>query len=273
MSVSTASQVAVGGADFSGAANPSGRIWCAYGSLTTCELHIEEIRRCDDRLDLFQTMITRKGVWGLDAPFSLPAQCLTQLGLATWEALLQRATDSSRQEFIRAITDVAGSQEARCSSPSAFCRVTDVAARALSPLKRHNPDMATMTYAGIKLVAYLRRAGMAIYPFDALDADMSVMEVYPSALWAQLGSRRYADIRAFLTSVHEILPFAVTVDETQIPDPPSQDACDAVVACVTLALIAHQPGWPDRLSQQLAQAAPNEWCVRRTEGMIIRHSI
>jgi len=63
--------------------------------------------------------------------------------------------------------------ETTCKAPSIYCRAVDVVAGAFSPLKKTNPTMRMMTYAGLKLLSYLRRLGHRVYPFDQIDLRAS----------------------------------------------------------------------------------------------------
>jgi hypothetical protein len=176
------------GADFSGAMNPSKGIYYAQGSLSAGKLSIEQIVHCDDRLDLLVAIHFSKAPWGLDFPFSIPEEAFRQLKLNSWEELLTLSAEYERKGFDRFITDSGiPACESQCRDHSICCRVADASIHSFSSLKRTNPNMRMMTYAGLKLLSYLRSLGNVVYPFDKLDKGVSrLYEVYPSHTWRQV---------------------------------------------------------------------------------------
>lgn len=266
------------GADFSGAKDASKGIYYCKGVLAGGTLSIERVIHCDDRLDLYAAIVVSEGCWGLDFPFGLTADACQALGIGDWEELLALAAGSSRNEFMAllenrlALQKLTPSYEAVCTVPTIACRATDAAAKAFSPLKKTNPNMRAMTYSGLKLLAYLRRAGVAVYPFDSPEnATTKVYEVYPSALWNRVGMKRTTDMEAFLAKAGGLglLDIKLSSDFVDVPLF-TQDAADSVVACVIMAIAVakykvadHWDICPEPISQE-------EWKNRKREGAILR---
>ena len=177
------------GADFSGAQNPSKGIYYAQGSLSAGKLSIEQIVHCDDRLDLLTAIHFSKAPWGLDFPFSIPIEAFKRLKINDWNELVSVVVECNRKDFDFFIADSdIPSCNGICQQPSSCCRAVDASVKSFSPLKRINPNMRMMTYAGLKMLSYLRRFGHKVYPFDPFDLSVSrIYEVYPSHGWGQVG--------------------------------------------------------------------------------------
>ena len=90
-----------------------------------------------------------------------------------------------------------GTYEKRCNTTGLFCRETDVTMQAYSSVKRYNPGLRAMAYAGFKLLAYLQQAGVSIYPFDERlhHQTATVFEVYPSDTWRKTGMKRSTNLK------------------------------------------------------------------------------
>jgi hypothetical protein len=86
------------GCDFSGAQNPTNKIYVTRATLVANRLHMEEIRNCEERLDVYQAIVTSKAPWGVDVPFSIPGQYLNDK-FGSWARLLRYTTTNSRKSF------------------------------------------------------------------------------------------------------------------------------------------------------------------------------
>jgi hypothetical protein len=264
------------GADFSGARDPGLGIWYAEGELRKeapggPALRIVKVVHCDDRLDLFEAIRGSQAPWGLDFPFSFPTDAQNRLGINSWSALLKLAEGMDRAGFARLLEDAAlSSCEARCTGSSPCCRLTDTAVSAFSPLKKTNPNMRVMTWAGLKLLAYLRRSGCSVYPFDAPVPGASLLfEVYPSHTWQLTGLKRNPDLTRF--SQRFSSRFKLTLEaEAEILNQVSQDAADAIVACITMAYSAGLYGLDGEWNRRPSWIGEDEWDCRYEEGLVVR---
>ncbi len=177
-------------ANFSGSQNQSKGIYYAQGSLNAGKLSIEQIIHCDDRLDF---------------PFSLPAEALKQMKLRSWRDLLDLAANYQRSDFGIFVEDSGmPSCELKCHGHSNCCRAVDGSIQSFSPLKKTNPNMRMMTYAGLKMLSYLRNFGNVVYPFDLFEQGISrLYEVYPSHTWKQVGLKLNKDLNQFVNRFNE----------------------------------------------------------------------
>ncbi len=295
------------GADFSGARNPSRGIYYAEGILSPGLLVIKRVVPCDDRLDLFHAIDFSQALWGLDFPFALSREAMRILCLEDWEGLLKTVAGCTREEFEEWITNRGLPPcEARCRetggeksgeglregtgmSPgkgsskgrgegqggplSSYCREIDNSVQAFSPLKKTNPNMRAMVYAGLKLLYYLRRRGHVVYPFDRLNKGGSrVYEVYPSHTWKQLGLNRGASLEEVARSFKGKFDFQVEVDESflQAFQADNLDATDGVMACITLAYVLDRWGLEEDWSKKPGWSTCEEWDSRFEEGLIVK---
>ncbi len=259
------------GADFSGARDPSKGIYYAEGFLQENLLKINRVVHCDDRLDLLSAIHFSKAPWGLDFPFSLPVQAQSSLQVNNWGELLDLALDYSRADFERVTgSSITSRCEGRCQSHSICCRVVDASIGSYSPLKKTNPNMRAMTYAGLKLLSYLRSLGNRVYPFDPLDQNLArVYEVYPSYTWSQVELPRSTNVERFTGRFQQRYGFKISFTNS-FCHPECIDAADAVVACVTLGYSMYLYGLDQDWSQQHSWIGKNEWEHRFTEGMIVK---
>jgi len=259
------------GADFSGARNPSKGIYYAEGLLKESTLHIERVVHCDDRMDLLAAIHFSKAPWGLDFPFSISAEAMQKLNTAGWDALLALTADLGRGDFDHLLEKCGiPSCEVRCTNHSMCCRAADAAVYAFSSLKKTNPNMRMMTYAGLKLLSYIRRLGDKVYPFDQFDQGASrLYEVYPSHSWQQLGLKRNNNLTQFIDRFYEQYGFKVTVKDKQL-NLPGLDAADAVAACVTLAYVIDKYKLEGDWKRQHHWISELEWASRYKEGLIVK---
>ena len=259
------------GADFSGAGDPSKGIYFARAELQGQHLTVGEVVHCDDRLDLFRAILASRAPWGLDFPFSYSSLAFPDLGVLTWEECRRLAMSRTREEFHDFLQEVAPHCEARCTEHGGGCRRTDAAAHAWSPFKCNNPDLRSMTYAGLKLLTYLHDAGIRIYPFDAApDHEKArLYEIYPSHSWKCVDVQRSAQrLQRFIAKFNQLGVLDVAPSEDIRAD--NADSADAVVACITMAAAIRmydiESAWENRPSF----ASEEEWRLRRQEGIIVR---
>lgn len=260
------------GADFSGARDASKGIYYAGGLLEGNEFTLLEMKHCDDRLDLFAKMISLNGNWGLDFPFSYSVSALKTLGLTNAAELHQLVAAMSREQFAKFIEAKGLPRSERpCTKAGIDCRWTDVASFSQSPLKAVNPNLRSMCYSGFKMLAYLREAGVRIYPFDhfSVSNSASVFEVYPSHLWRNTLGKRSLNLNQLIEVLHEKCLLRVKLAHGfSIPD--SQDAADAIVAAITLALVIHQDTVQGIWERCPTYNFESEWTHREVEGLIVR---
>jgi hypothetical protein len=259
------------GADFSGARNPSKGIYYTQGVLSASELCIERVVHCDDRLDLLAAIHFSRAPWGLDFPFSLPTEAFKQMNLKSWSDLLDITAKYKRNDF-GAFVENSGtpSCELKCQGHSNCCRAVDGSINSFSPLKKTNPNMRMMTYAGLKLLFYLRILGSVVYPFDLFEQGVSrLYEVYPSHTWKQVGLPRSTDLGPFINLFSEKYSFKVKIENHPLRME-NLDAADAVVACVTMAYALEWYGLEDDWSRQHDWISDLEWEQRHKEGLIVK---
>ena len=258
-------------ADFSGARNPSRGIYYAEGLLEGGSLIINQVVHCDDRLDLLTAIHFSKAPWGLDFPFSISVEAFKLLKINAWNELLVKAEKSSRIDFDLWI---AGSGilscESKCRKHSSCCRAVDASINSFSPLKRTNPNMRMMTYAGLKLLSYLRRLGNAVYPFDYYNGEVArLYEVYPSNAWKQLGFKRNTDLSLFAERFTNKYDFKVEL-KSSLRNVENLDAADAVAACVTMAYALTQYRLENDWDVGHDWISDVEWKHRLKEGLIVK---
>jgi hypothetical protein len=254
------------GADFSGA--KASDITLASGWLQGRRLIIDQLYACDDRLDLYHLLASAFDVpflCGLDFPFRLSAAAAARLdGVALHELALAH----DRRAFAAVLERGIGVYEGKCAAASVYCRETDAACGAYSGLKRVNPSLIGMLYAGSKLLFYLCSSGVMPYPLSA-PASRQVCEVYPSHTWAKVGTKRSTDVRAFVDSfntlgiIHVELPARYDVAATQ-------DIADSIVACITAAAVQARDDIFHDWSRRPSFATDAEWAAASVEGLIVR---
>lgn len=261
------------GADFSGARNPSRGIYFAEGILGENSLIINRIFQCDDRLDLLSAIHSSRAPWGLDFPFSLSIEAQNSLQVQNWSELLTMVVSSTREDFELEIeTMCISSCEGRCREHSICCRKADATINSFSSLKKNNPNMRAMSYAGLKLLYYLRSFENTVYPFDKLDQRASrLYEVYPSHTWKQLGLSRSTNLEEFVKRFNEIYDFEVDVKEHFL-NVNSIDAADAAVACITLGYTFSKCNLDENWNKKYPWISTGEWNYRLDEGIIVKIS-
>ncbi len=259
------------GADFSGAKNPAKGIYYAQGTLKNRTLHLERIVHCDDRLDLLAAIHFSKSPWGVDFPFSIPADALKRLGIKKWPEFIDSILDYNRKDFDFLIADSdIDSCNGRCKEASLCCRATDAAINSFSPLKKVRPNMRMMTYAGLKFLSYARRLGNTVYPFDQLNKKVSrLYEVYPSSTWSQVGLLRRTDLEPFIKNFSDKFGLELII-EKHMKNLMNLDEADAVIACVTMAYALERYGLENDWNRQHSWINDLEWKNRHIEGLIVK---
>ena len=259
------------GADFSGAKNPAKGIYYAQGTLKNRTLHLERIVHCDDRLDLLAAIHFSKSPWGVDFPFSIPADALERLGFINWSELIDAIIGFNRKDFDCFIADNGiDSCNGRCKESSLCCRAVDASINSFSPLKKVMPNMRMMTYAGLKFLSYVRRLENVVYPFDHFNGKVSrLYEVYPSDTWNQVGLPRGTDLEPFIENFYEKYGLRVKIEKHML-NLTKLDQADAVVACVTMAYALESYGLEDDWNRQHSWISDLEWANRHLEGLIVK---
>ena len=265
-------ELRVCGADFSGALKPDyGSITFVCGDLRGSELVLEAPRPCEDRLDLLAAIQARPGLWGVDFPFALPQALAAELDAADWAEQLELAGSWSREAFKEAVQRHGGGCNGSPEDNGLCFRATDLGVGAQSPIKTVRPDMAAMTYAGLKLLAALRAttSGDRIYPFDGnallpMGGGSVITEVYPRLFW------RWASVAPggahTLPVLVELAGSAgLTVRAAEFPDNASGHDRDAAAAGVGLALTARSVARGEALAYSAEEKARME-----REGLIVR---
>jgi hypothetical protein len=259
------------GADFSGVENPSKGIYVAQAELQDADLIVTKVSPCDDRLDLFRAIVTSRAPWGLDFPFSYSSLAFPALGVSKWAECRCLAASRTRKDFLAFLKNAAPTWEGKCTQPSKGCRCTDAAANSYSPFKVNNPNLRSMTYAGLKLLAFAHDAGLRIYPFDAEPdhAKARLYEIYPSHSWKYVGVTRSAvNLESFVAAFNGRGILNVKFGPDIHAD--NGDSADAVVACITMAAAVQMHDIDQDWGKRPGFASPEEWGLRGKEGLIVR---
>jgi hypothetical protein len=132
-------------------------------------------------------------------------------------------------------------------------RLTDEASGAPSPLRRSDPDLGSMAYHGIKMIAE-ERSRYAVRPFESAQGKL-LLEVSPAGVVKRIRSGRGngegANRGALLAALTKIAPFPVVVPEPLIQKCLARpEALDAVIAARSAAL-AVMSGETDKTPEEL----------------------
>ncbi len=262
------------GADFSGAMNP--KIFYVHGILEDSILTLKSYITCDDRLDLYHGIVRSKdAIWGLDFPFGIPSIALPRLGFSSYEEMLSGINQMTRKGFARFIDESMQDYPRKCADKhSAYCRATDIAVNAHSVFKTVNPNLRVMLYAGLKLIRYLRDAGINVYPFGNAQGGYdpeytTVYEIYPSYAWQKAELKRSMDIDKFIEKFNR-LGYLTVINEIDKSAVDNQDLADSVVACVMMAAAYVTQNIDKSWDYRLPIVTDEEWQHRHTEGLIVR---
>jgi hypothetical protein len=252
------------------------QIYRVFGSLMSDEkgayLRIWGWSKCDDRLDLYQGIISAQtnSVWALDFPFGVPQPAYEALKLKKWQDLRQLAQQLNREAFLQKLDEKLTHDEQPCTAPGLSCRVTDVETHSQSLFKRMN----SMLYAGLKLLHYIHmyrlemqdRLPIHIFPFDP-PYGKCIFEVYPAHTWAKSGMPRATNLREFVTRFNALNLLEIILPP-EMDTVINQDVADACITCITLATVISQGDLYD--DEQPGFATDAEWAVREHEGLIVR---
>lgn len=266
------------GCDFSGAKDPSGKIYVTIGRLTDHRLTILEVKDCEDRLDLFYMIKNNPAPWGLDFPFSIPMGHLNEHYQSSWHYFIREAYGDTRMQFKSRFGKVhSGKNNLR------DCRVTDIAVNGKSPISETPISMNGMLYGGRKLLFNLLN-DVSIYPFDSYREDTSrLYEVYPSHGWSKLGLNREDPLA--LAQISDFFKrrvdssFDIELDISKIPKLTSGDkigrlvdhASDSVMACIVLAYSLYRSPLDALWNLKPSFASDEEWALRGQEGLVVRY--
>jgi hypothetical protein len=258
--------VTVHGIDFSGSARAGKKIWIATGVIGGKGVEIVSCLRASDlpggsaarqgALEALRRFIAvhPESVFGLDFPFSIPAELIERLaGGRTWDRLVAWLCDEVRDaaEFRDACREISGGKELR--------RATDL--ESATPFCPYNLRLFRQTYYGIRdLLTPCVADGSAVVPMQRPGSDCATLvEVCPASTlkanrmygepYKGRGAERRAQRARVLdrmrkngTIVHERLRESICED-------PEGDALDSVIAAhATAAAVRRQlsiPSWND----------------------------
>lgn len=175
------------GLDFTSAPRRAKPITVAQGVLDASgRLCIAQVEALTD-FAAFEAVLQRPGPWlgGLDFPFGLPREAVTDLALPTrWDALVRHCSRLGKPGF-RALLD--GHRRARPMGNRYAHRATDRPAGSHSPLKLVNPPVGLMFFEG---APRLLAAGCDVPGLHAGDPARVALEAYPGLLARQLIGRQ-----------------------------------------------------------------------------------
>lgn len=166
------------GVDFTSRPRPGKPITCAHARLSGGRLQVEAIEQVAD-FHAFEALLRRPGPWlgGFDFPFSLPRELVLQLSWPLqWRPLMQQVSRLTREAFRECLDHV---RQARPFGARYLHRAADLAARASSAMKLHNPPVGLMLYEGAPRLA---ASGATVYPCAQGDAGRIALEAYPALL-------------------------------------------------------------------------------------------
>jgi hypothetical protein len=259
------------GADYSGdMRDPRDGTWLAVVELEDARLRLrrlEAVGRAGLHSVLRDADAALPGVEaiGLDFPFGLPLGFARRLLGGSfedgdWWTLARCFERLGRLEYLRALQDY---RDAHGEEK----RLTDEAAGAFSPLHRVNPDLAPMTYHGIRMIAE-ERSRFAVRPFESAQGRL-LLEVYPGGLTRRLDLRRGAlqggRPGAILAALAALPMLPVEVESPLAAAClGKRDALDAVLAarCAAAAVLGGEADLP------AARLAPEDVTRVRREGWI-----
>lgn len=226
---------AFAGVDFTSAPSPRKPLTIAHGEeqrrAHAHELHIHRLDAAPDYAPLRKLLhASYPLLLGLDAPLSLPRAFVREHRPYT--------PGEDRKTFVARVAAFAASRPVGHKEPRRAC---DVAAGALSPVKRINPPLAAMYHTARQLLA---QAPARVLPWDVAQAGTTavVLETYPGALARALlgnrtpykGARADAEVRRTLLerlSCTWAVRMEPSIHAACVEDPLG-DVLDAVLCCV-----------------------------------------
>jgi len=196
------------------------------------------------------TLMKVEGI-GLGFPFGLPLPFAEKLMGGPfpdqgWWAFAKHLERTSLPDYLIALQEFRDGQ-------GDVGRLTDEATGAPSPLLRSGPDLGSMAYHGIKMIAE-ERSRYAVRPFESAQGKL-LLEVSPAGVAKRIGGGRGngegANRGALLAALAKIVPFPVVVAETLIRKCLARpEALDAVIAARSAAL-AVLTGETDKTPEEL----------------------
>ncbi len=211
------------------------------------------------------TLMKVEGI-GLGFPFSLPLPFAEKLFGGPfpdegWWAFARRIEKISLPDYLIALQEFRDAE----GQPG---RLTDEAAGLPSPLDRTGPDLGSMAYHGIKMIAE-ERSRYAIRPFESAQGRL-LFEVSPAGALRRMqgaggGNGRETKREALIAALAQLDPFPVVIAEPLARRCRARaEALDAVVAARSAA-VAVLSGETDRSPEDLGAGDGDR--VRR-EGWI-----
>jgi hypothetical protein len=196
------------------------------------------------------TLMRAEGI-GLGFPFGLPLPFAEKLMGGPfpdqgWWAFAKHLERTPLPDYLIALQEFRDGQ----GEPG---RLTDEASGAPSPLRRSDPDLGSMAYHGIKMIAE-ERSRYAVRPFESAQGKL-LLEVSPAGVVKRIRSGRGngegANRGALLAALTKIAPFPVVVPEPLIQKCLARpEALDAVIAARSAAL-AVMSGETDKTPEEL----------------------
>jgi Protein of unknown function (DUF429) len=251
--------------DWSGRARGERRaIWVAE-ALDGDILRLEDGRSRDEVADLLLDLAARDPqlVVGLDFSFSLPEWFLDERGFATVDDLWAAAKRDGEGWLRRCDPPFWGRPGVARPPLPAHLRVTEAHAPAHGGVRPKSSfqiagagSVGTGSIRGFPVLARLRCAGFAIWPFDC-GALPRVVEVYPRACTGSVvKSRRDARARLLETRFPQV---ATSVRARAVA---SEDAFDALVTALVMARHADELAALGPPAEPAADREGWMWCPR-----------
>jgi hypothetical protein len=234
--------------------DPREGTWLAVLELEGSFLRVERLEATGRhglqlRLRDSDSTLMRAEAIGLGFPFGAPASFAEAIGARTgdgWWGFARHLERMSRPDYLVAVQDFR-------ESAGEVKRWTDEVAGSTSPLHRVNPDLAPMSYHGIRMMAE-ERSRYAIRPFESARGRL-LLEVCPYAIARKLTHddlpARASRLESLIHALERLPAFPV-----QFPEPfrsrclVRRDALDAVMAA-RAAAVAVLTGETDRVPDSL----------------------
>jgi hypothetical protein len=175
------------GIDFTSRPSRGKPLTCMHGSLEGHVLHIDP-----DRFERWQTFrefeeaLRRPGPWiaGIDFPFGQSRTFIENIGWPRdWSGYVNHAHSLGREGFRDKLD---GYRATRRYGDKEHRRVTDIAAKSISPQKLYGVPVGLMFYEG---AFRLLQSGVTIPMLQSGDPERVVVEAYPGVLARQLIGR------------------------------------------------------------------------------------
>jgi hypothetical protein len=223
----------------------SGRQRGEQHAIWSAEAQQGELQRLEcglTRAQLVDALIARAGeepglVIGFDFSFSLPAWFLDERGYASAPELWDAATSDGEGWLRECAPPFWGRPGRRRPAQRDHFRRTE---RGLAPVRGIRPkstfqiggagSVGTGSVRGFPMLARLRRAGFAVWPFDEPARPPVVVEIYPRALTGAVVKSNADARRAYLDDLRPRL-----TPELRDRSAASADAFDAAVSAIVMS--------------------------------------